>query len=401
MTLVFVFSCHDNDTTDLAPTVSVWHARPDRFGGSGWALGATDDKRCNSSNGGSGYANYAAGRSSSGIGGFNLFEPNYNGQVYSSSKPISKNCDKQWNSYTSPVGTAAFTQISVPSVTGNGTSGGSVPVFASLIPQSAATVADHVYIQAAGWNAAGTSYLKVIAFNDLNNAVTLRVSYNGQISNANMTWDAVNAYWTYTSTAAVSLTANLVTVSSTATGGGSATASLVDDTLVTSGGSGGGGDPAANHALYNAVPVDTLTDGTACNTCHTNGNLADYHYTKAKSCTWCHGSPVSGVDPYTLNLATVKCLDCHTIDKANHPNKPHTFLLSKAECVSCHTGDIQNTVHNACASCHGAVFDKNNMASGPNGDATLHVVGTSSDCAVCHPNGQPISRIMLHLRMQM
>ncbi len=179
-------------------------------------------------------------------------------------------------------------------------------------------------------------------------------------------------------------------VTVTSSEGGSATVNVDNRTCPTCGD--GGGDPAANHANYNAVPNATLNDGTPCSDCHVNGNLADFHYTKAVSCTWCHGSPVSGVDPYNLNLATVVCTDCHTVDPAVHPTDVmpdhSTFLLTTdSQCVSCHTGDVQSVVHaaNGCSNCHDSSF---NLKAGANGygDATRHTLGGSSSCSVCHPN---------------
>ncbi|MFW8602265.1 Ig-like domain-containing protein [Desulfobacterota bacterium M19] len=152
------FSCHNGTT---AAAVSVWHARPDKHSPSTWALNTSDRNRCNNND-----AHYAPGRSwdgnggkgnnthvSSSIGGFNLF---YNYYKSSKNEKYEKNCrdnDKAFNN-RSP-STPAFMLITVPSVSGNNNSGGSVPVFTSLTPDTAAAgtgVPDNVKVQSAVWD---------------------------------------------------------------------------------------------------------------------------------------------------------------------------------------------------------------------------------------------------------
>ena len=257
-------------------------------------------------------------------------------------------------------------------------------------PISMPSVTDTVVVTEAFWTESttnpGVGYLTIKATSSSQNAPSLtytdssNTTHQGVISGSHYEW-------TFTDVAYVAS----VTVNSSE--GGSGTATVENRTCATC--SNGGGDPAANHANYNAVPNATLDDGTPCANCHTNGNLADYHYQKKRSCTWCHGSPVSGVDPYSLNLATVVCTDCHTVDTAVHPNDvmpDHSaFLLTTdSQCVSCHTGDVQSVVHakNGCGNCHDGSY---NLKAGANGygDATRHGavgVGNQSTCVTCHPN---------------
>jgi hypothetical protein len=196
-------SCHDGVK---ASSVSVWHARPDRFGGTAWTFyeantassttGKTYSRSsCDTTTGDQ--AHYAAGRSkdtSTGtspqslIGGFNIFAPQYGLKNKASGNAGSggrcDNANKDLNQYNAKAfDTAAFTRITIPQITGKnvyttpqtGTSY-AVPVFASLAPSTgtAQPAADDIKVQSAIYNG---STITVTATHTQGTCATLTAKY--------------------------------------------------------------------------------------------------------------------------------------------------------------------------------------------------------------------------------
>ena len=126
--------CHDGSS---ATAVKVWHARPDQHDpGYEWNLGTRNYRRGSVRH--TNEAMYVAGRSSSGIGRFNL-----NFSQYGGSYPLARSACRYYycgssnknnnDPYEQPQD-ISFTRIYVPAVNGSGGPGDSVPVFAAVTP---------------------------------------------------------------------------------------------------------------------------------------------------------------------------------------------------------------------------------------------------------------------------
>jgi hypothetical protein len=131
--------CHDGVKQSK---VAVWHARPDRFGGVNWGKDCTK-------------AVYAAGRSSSGIGRFNIFDAKFKGQK---DDPGGQGCNGEFTTYAPPgSGLPAFIQITVPQVSNNNgmATPYNVPIFAQAAqatPGVSGQTADTVEVTGAVYN---------------------------------------------------------------------------------------------------------------------------------------------------------------------------------------------------------------------------------------------------------
>ena len=140
------FGCHDNSVTAGDETVRVWHARPDTNDSVNWALGTRDANRCREADN---TAGYVAGRGSGDIAGFNLFFNDYEDLLGGS--PYDPCNDYQQFNTTS----LDYQRITVAAVSGNGSTGGSVPVFPSIVPNIyTGGTADVVNVSLAEWDGA-------------------------------------------------------------------------------------------------------------------------------------------------------------------------------------------------------------------------------------------------------
>ncbi|MDA8159333.1 MAG: Ig-like domain-containing protein, partial [Desulfobacteraceae bacterium] len=213
------FGCHDGVTTvrgTVAPNVQVWHARPDRFGGTGWTIGTSNGARGVPN---TGTAWYAAGRSSSGIGNMNLwFGTGKSGNTsgYSGYQKLSgsyKNTNRNNLSTYNTSKSAAFLRITVPTVAGK-------DAFSSpqTSPTAANTYSVPVFAQVA--QATGTSYAEP-----------------DYVSVSSAVYDGTNITVTATHTvgACSTLTAAYGTVTGAMSGTGTCTATLSGATYPTGG----------------------------------------------------------------------------------------------------------------------------------------------------------------------
>ncbi|MDA8417546.1 MAG: Ig-like domain-containing protein, partial [Desulfobacteraceae bacterium] len=214
------FGCHDGVTTVsglVAPNVQVWHARPDRFGGTTWAVGSAANAARGVPN--TGTAWYAAGRSSSGIGNMNLwFGTGASGNTsgYSGYQKLSGSYQTTNQSNLTTYNTtksAAFLRITVPTVAGK-------DAFAApqTSPAAANTYSVPVFAQVA--QAAGTSYAEP-----------------DYVSVSSAIYDGTNITVTATHTvgACSTLTAAYGTVTGAMSGTGTCTATLSGATYPTGG----------------------------------------------------------------------------------------------------------------------------------------------------------------------
>ncbi|MEW6429448.1 MAG: Ig-like domain-containing protein [Thermodesulfobacteriota bacterium] len=175
--------CHNNPNNATSPQVNIWHARPDKNGGAGWALGTTryQRSRCNGNE-----ARYAAGRAydgsggsgsavSSNIGAFNIFRNDY---YIPSGKPGSNNCASVRSEYDSkPNSTPNFVRITIPAVVHNGNMANQqVPVFGAKTANqgTALAAADNISVLSALWNGSG---LTVTATHSVGACSTLTARY--------------------------------------------------------------------------------------------------------------------------------------------------------------------------------------------------------------------------------
>ncbi|MCL7413681.1 MAG: hypothetical protein M8353_08715 [ANME-2 cluster archaeon] len=137
------FDCHGGGGTMDAPSVSIWHARPDQHN-SWWQFDVwvwnDMEKRCDGSYGNpsgvfrsgvGSYGDFLPGRGSGTISAFNLFQDP--GFGYIPGSLFAYPCSNWYKYTTSPY---SFTRISIPAVPGNGNTSGSVPVFPSICPRT-------------------------------------------------------------------------------------------------------------------------------------------------------------------------------------------------------------------------------------------------------------------------
>lgn len=171
------FSCHDGSS---AVAVKVWHARPDQHDPAGeWNLGSRNSWRGFSSTTGTG--RFAAGRSTSNIGRFNI-----NFSSYASGYPAHRtNCYKNYcgsshrsnnDPYRQPQTDDPFIRINVPNV-GVGGPGGSVPVFAAVTtPPLPPTASDDVNVVSAIYD--GTNL--IVSATNSDGCESLTASYGSE-----------------------------------------------------------------------------------------------------------------------------------------------------------------------------------------------------------------------------
>ncbi|NTV14181.1 MAG: hypothetical protein HGA96_09680 [Desulfobulbaceae bacterium] len=189
------FSCHfvGSSKVPAAAQVTIWHARPDKYGGSlGWAFynqTSTDAAgkssyraSCNGDQ-----AHYLPGRSSSGIGGFNIFAPNYGLYLnpsglnydYEDEGDASTHHCGDYDTFSASGASADFIRIALPALPQLGsTSSQAVPVFASLAPASpSSAAADDIKVSSAVWN--GTNLYAIATTSNSSGCATLAATYNG------------------------------------------------------------------------------------------------------------------------------------------------------------------------------------------------------------------------------
>ena len=162
-------SCHFVGSTKVPASaqVTVWHARPDKHGGSAWTFyNQTSAETLGKSNsrstcGNDNIGHYLPGRSSSGIGGFNIFAPNYglyqgpNGTgSYLYGTGYENNCG-DISFFSAPRASAPFIRITLPAPLPQLgiTSPQAVPVFAGIAPTTVPPpAADVINVSNAVWD---------------------------------------------------------------------------------------------------------------------------------------------------------------------------------------------------------------------------------------------------------
>ena len=182
--------CHNGTTTVggvVAPNVQVWHARPDRFGGSNWILGVPISRpsilgtaRCLS---GGDQAHYAPGRSSSGIGNLNFWYVSYHSTPRASIGPCNSS---DLNVYNTPKTATPYIKAQVPwnmphsqdSVQWQTGLNYSVPVFPQVTQATGASYPKPDYISIQGAFYDGTN-ITVTATHTLGACNTLTAAYGG------------------------------------------------------------------------------------------------------------------------------------------------------------------------------------------------------------------------------
>lgn len=166
------FSCHDGEK---ATAVKVWHARPDQHDPANeWWLGSKNSFRGFPLSYGTAW--YVAGRSSSGIGRFNLYFSTY-ASGYPAHRP---NCRIYCGSSHRNTGDPyrqpkdiSFVRINVPAIV-SGAPGGSVPVFSTVTtPPLPPTTSDDVHVVSAIYD--GTDL--IVSATNSDGCVSLTATY--------------------------------------------------------------------------------------------------------------------------------------------------------------------------------------------------------------------------------
>lgn len=185
------FSCH-NGSNASAPRV--WHARPDQHDPAGeWDLGKRDYRRGHATVN-LDYAKYSPGRSSSGIGRFNLNYSQYGGYYPLARSACYKNyCGSSHRSdndpYEQPQG-ISFVRIIVPAVNGSGGPANNVPVFAAVTaPPLPPTASDNVTVLSALFD--GTGVIVTATNSDGCGALTAKFGATSLVMNGGGTCTAV------------------------------------------------------------------------------------------------------------------------------------------------------------------------------------------------------------------
>jgi hypothetical protein len=135
-----------------------------------------------------------------------------------------------------------------------------------------------------------------------------------------------------------------------------------------------------------------LTVHTACSVCHVTGTgggaLHDYTATGGTIAEYVNYDTIDNNPDPTYRGGS--CNDCH-VNYANdfgseHQVQSHTYIDGNATCTGCHANDIITVVHNTagCTDCHVNSTNDGSLVNLANGDATLHTMGSTSDCFKCH-----------------